>query len=358
MIAVASPPELTEGQSTRLTVTIQNIHSVPIVPLAMTLYVRPDPTEYFVVRKVLGEAEYYKPIQATEIRHHQTLEPPRIEADHIRDANQWRHVPDSRFLHPRILLPDQTLSETFQFQAYQSYRRLLYCDLYYLPLGGPRARGRLFRRTKPQEVRPDAERYTEVFTQIDEANLEDPNPQPENYILYRPRRPNDAPPRLLTRQIPLNVRARTFTYAQAARRARFGARTQAYFAPADAWVFEYADDGTWFVTPVATTRLNGHYANLIADIEARQANSVTLTAPRKPDDKLLQLLEKKGYADPNSKARTAEATIPADQLLPILEQAESLGYTIEGNTWQPADAEPEPPQPRTPPAPANPPASP
>jgi len=331
ILTFASTPNVTEGQRAQVTVTIHNIHSHPIVPVAMTLYARPDPTEYFVVRQVVGEAEYYTPLQATEVRHLQTLD--RIEADHVRDGNIWRHVPDTRFLHPRILLPGQSLAETFQFQTYAPYRRLLYCDFYYLTLAGEQARGRLFLRAKPQTIPPDAQRYTEVFTRIDETKLNDPNPQPDNYLLFRPRRPTDSPPRLITLRVPLDVHPRRFSYEDAARRARFGARAHCYFAAAGVWVFEYPDDGTWLIGPVATTKLQGHYANAIADLELRQATTLTLTAPRTPDDKLLQLFRTLGYADPKDTAPTATANIPAESLLTVLEHAETLGYLIEPPTW-------------------------
>jgi hypothetical protein len=331
LLSASFPSALTEGQETQVTIVIKNPGSDPMVPLALSLYVLPDPTEYLVARRKLGEVEYYKPLQATEVRHLQTLD--RIEADHVRDGDVWRHVPDSRFLHPRILMPGQTLSETFAFQAMASHHSLLYCDLYYVPWAS--ARGRLFVRTKPQAVPPDAERYTEVFSRVDEAKLGDTDPQAAKYLLYRPARIHDRPALLATLEVKLKVTPQAFTYRMAARRARLGARTYCYFAPANVWVFEYADDGTWFVAPDAVTRLKGKYADLIADLARRNATVITLTAPRQADDKLRQLLEKAGFADAAATGPSAVATIPTDRLLPTLEQAEALGYLIELTTWRP-----------------------
>jgi len=336
MLSVGVPTVVAEGENTQVTVTVTNSLREPMIPLTLTLYVRPDPAQYLVQQQALGEVEFYKPLQATEVRHHQTLD--RIEADHIRDGDQWRHVPDSRFLHPRILLSGQSVSETFQFQAMQSHRKLLACDLYYVPLSGDRARGRLFLRSKPKEVPPDAERYTEVFTRMDETQFADPNPQPANYVLYRPARIHDKAPQVVTANVRINVQPQQFTYRDAVRRTRLGTRATCYFAAGAAWVFDYPDEGTWFVCQDTVTKLKGHYAALIADLDRRRATVVTLTAPRKPDDRLLSHLEKSGYSDPTAKGPNAVATIPTKDLLRLLEQAESLGYTIEGTTWKPMPA--------------------
>lgn len=333
ILTVACPQDASEGGRTQVTITITNPFGEPMIALALSLYARPNPMEYLVKRETLGEVEYYKPLQATEVRHLQTLD--QIQVDHMRDAGEWRHVPDSRFLHPRILLPGQCIAETFQFQAMRSHRRLLYCDFYYLPWSNERARGRLFVRTKGKEVPPDAEHYTEVYTRVDQAKFGDPEPKADNYLLYRPARIYDRPPELVTQEVRLDVQPLKFPYEQAARRARLGARTTCYFAGAGAWVFEYADDGTWFVSPDAVVKLKGRYADFVADIQRRQATVITLAAPRKADDKLLQLFEKAGYSDPTAKGPNAVATIPGDGLLTALEQAESLGYTIEPTTWKP-----------------------
>jgi len=331
LLSASFPQGIAEGQQAQVTITIRNPEQTPIVPLALSLYVKPNPMEYLVARRVLGEVEYYKPLQATEVRHLQTLD--RIEADHVRDGKEWRHVPDSRFLHPRILMPGQTIEETFTFQAMESHRKLLYCDLHYLPWAS--ARGRMFVLAKPQSVPPDAERYTAVYTRVDEAKVGETTPDAANYILYRPARTHDQPPRLATLDVRLKVAAQGFTYRQAAKRARLGARTYCHFAPANAWVFEYADDGTWFVAPEAVTRLKGKYADLIADITKRDATVLTLTAPRQADDKLRQHFEKTGLSDPAAAGPNAVATIPLDRLLPTLEQAEALGYLIQLTTWAP-----------------------
>lgn len=340
LLTAECPTEVVEGQQAEITLTIRNTSREPIIPLALCLYARPDPTEYLVQRKTIGEVEYYKPLQATEVRHLQTLD--RIEADHVRDGEQWRHVPHSRFLHPRILLPGQAISEKFQLQAMESYRKLLYCDFYYLPWGSDRVRGRLFVRTKPDTSPADAQRYTEVFSRVDDTKFEDPNPQPDKYLLYRPARIYDRPPELLTQEVSLKVRPLTFPYRQAARRARTGARTSSYFAPAGAWVFEYEDGGTWVITPDTVVKLKGRYADLLADLARRQATVLTLMAPRKPDDKFLQHLEKAGYADPAAAGPNAVATIPTEHLIAVIQQAEALGYLIEPTTWRPAQPEAPP----------------
>jgi len=335
VLSVAPGERVKEGERVQVAITIKNVYPTPLIPLSLSLYARPDPAEYIVLRQTLGEVEYTRPLQATEVRNLQTLG--RIEADHIRDDGQWRHVPDSRFLHPRILLPGQSLTETFQFQALQSHRKLLACDLYFMTLAGAPGRGRLFVRTKPEAVPPDADRYTEVFSRVDEATLDDPSPQPDKYLLYRPARIHDQPPRLVSRGIRLKVDPQAFPYREAARRARFGARRQCYFAAAGAWAFEYADDGTWFVGQGTITKLKGHYAELIDGLDRRQATALTLTAPRRGDDKLLAHLQKAGYCDPAAEGPNAVATIPVEQLLPLLEQAETLGYIIQPTTWKPIE---------------------
>lgn len=331
VLGVGAPQDVTEGQQVEVTITISNVEAEPIIPLALSLYVRPDPMAYLVARRVLGEVEYYKALQATEVRHLATLD--RIEAQHVRDAGEWRRVPDSRFLHPRVLLPGQTIAETFSFQAMESHRRLLYCDLYYLPWAA--ARERVFSRQRPLVVPDDADRYTEVYTRVGEGGLDDPDPQPGNYLLYRPARIHDRAPDLLTRQVELQVRPQKFTYRQAARRARLGARTYCYFSGAAAWVFDYADDGTWFVASDAVTRLKGNYAELVNDLERRHATVITLAAPRQPEDRFRSHLEKAAFCDPTATGPNAVATIPVESLLPILEQAESLGYRVESTTWKP-----------------------
>ena len=333
LITVASTPAVLEGQRTQVTITLRNIHPYPIIPTALTLYVRQDPTEYFLVRQTIGQAEYYEPLQATEVRHLQTLD--RIEADQVRDGKHWRRVPDSRFLHPRILLPGKSVSETFQFQAYEPYRRLLYCDLYYLPLTGDQWRDRLFVHTSPRSVDPEAERYTDVYRRIDQDTVTDPEPDPQKYLLFRPRRHHAATPTLLTRRVPIDVRPRPFSYRAAARRAAMGARTHLYFSAGECWVFEYPQDGTWLIGPVATVKLNGHYASLLADVELRQAQSLAISAPREQNDKLLQYFQKAAFSDPKDTAANATATIPAESILPALEHAEATGYVIESRTWKP-----------------------
>lgn len=333
LLSAALPQDVSEGQHAEVTITIKNPFSEPLIPLALCLYVRADPTEYLVHRQTIGEVEYCKPLLATEVRHLQTLD--RIEADHVRDEDQWRHVPDSRFLHPRILLPGQSVSETFSLQAMQSHRRLLYCDLYYLVWGSDRVRGRLFVRTKPDAVPPDAVRYTEVFTRIDESRFDDPDPKPERYLLYRPARIHDRTPMMVSQEVRLEVRPQQFTYRQAARRARLGARTTAYFTAANAWAFEYADGGTWFVSPDAVVKLKGRYADMIADLERNKSAALTFTIPRKPDDKLLAHLEKAGYVAPGAEGTDAEVSIPCAQLLTFLEQSEALGYTIKPTAGAP-----------------------
>lgn len=335
LLTATIPQGVAEGSNAQVALTITNSYSVPIIPLSLTLYVRPDATQFLVQRRTLGEAEYYKPLQATEVRHLQTLD--RIEVDHTRDGKQWRHVPDSRFLHPRILLPGQQLSHTFNIQAIASYRKLLYAELYYVPLARERGQSRLFVRTKPDTVPPDADRYTEVFTRLDGADLNDTDPQPERYLLYRPARIHDQAPVLLTQAVPLDVKPQGFSYDQAARRARHGARAVAYLPAASTWAFEYADEGTWFIAADTVTKLKGHYAGLLTELATRQSTALTLTAPRIAEDKLLQHFESAGFSDPKAAGPSAVATIPAERIPTVLEQAEALGYRIEATTWKRAD---------------------
>jgi hypothetical protein len=334
VLTIASPPDVVEGQRTRVTVTVQNILPHAIIPVSMTLYARRDPTEQFAPRRVIGDREFLAPLQATKVRHLTTLN--RVEADHVRDGGVWRRVPDTRFLHPRVLLPGQSLAETFDFQALESHRRRLYCDLYYFRLDGDEVRGRLYVRD-PSRPRPkDADSYTDVYTLVTSLRGVGVDANPADYILYRRRVPSPQATLVITKRVPLRVRPRAFSFRKAIQRARFAPRAHCYFTPAHAWVFDYPD-ATWCVTPSATLKLRGRYIRLLADLDRDGAQSLTLTAPRKPSDKLLELFQKSGYSDPKATDQSAKATIPAAQLLPILHQAETLGYRIDATTWRPAE---------------------
>ena len=335
VLTVASTPQVVEGQNTKVTITVKNTLPYAIVPVSMNLYARSDPTEYFATRRILGEVDYLKPLEAAAVRHLTTLN--RVEAQHVRDAGAWRRVPDTRFLHPRILMHGQSLSQTFDIQAYESYRRILYCDLFYFRLDNEALRDRVYKldTTKPRP--PKADRYTDVYVRIDETHRSDPNPSPKHYLLYRRRVPAPNFTRTITKRVPVNVRPRPFSYRKAASRARFAPRAHVYLEPAGVWVFDY-NDGTWFVGPVATIKLRGHYIKLVSDLQRKGASTLTLTAPRKHDDKLIDLFRLSGYSDPKSTGPTVSATIPLDSLLRVLQQAESLGYTITATTWQPMPA--------------------
>jgi len=330
-----APSQIAEGTDVHLAVHLTNIHPYPIIPLTLTVYARPDATAYLAGRRVIAETRYYTPLEATEVRHHQTLD--RIVADHIRDGNHWRHVPFTRFLHPRVLMPGNTLSETVTFLAIAPYQRDITCAVQYLPLNDERFRARLFVRNSPRgKVPPEADRYTEVFVRLPADQLGDLAAHPSRYLLYRPPRIHDWPPVTLTRRLQLPIRPQPFSYTKAARRARVGQRIALYFQPLGAWVFQYADDGTWFITPDRVVKLAGRYADLVEHIHTRNAATLTLTAPRKPGDKLLRYFQQAGYADPKAKGPNAVATIPADKLPDVLQQAETLGYLITKTTWKPA----------------------
>jgi len=332
-MTVASTPRVTEGEWTTVTVTVRNPEEVPIVPLSLTLYARPDPTEYFTARHVLGEANFYEPLQATEVHHLPTLD--RVEASHIRDRGKWRRVPDSRFLHPRILLPGKTLSETFTFQALEPYGRLLYCELVYLTFESERVRGHLFRRKPTTAISPQTERYTEVYERVDATRLDDPAPQPADYLLFRPRGYQPDLPLTLTRRVPLNVQPRPFTYRQAAARARFGASQTCFFAPIGIWVFEYPDNGSWFVGPDMTIKLRGQYGTLITNLVRRGAKTLELPPPGAQAKALTEYLTAAGYLKPGQQGRPRVVAIPVENLLTVLEKAEALGWTPAPGNWQP-----------------------
>jgi len=332
-ITVASTPRVTEGDWTQVTVTVRNPEEAPIVPLSLTLYARPDPTEYFTARQVLAETDFYEPLQATEVHHLPTLN--RLEATHIRDAGNWRRVPDSRFLHPRILLPGKTLSETFSFQALEPYGRLLYCELVYLSFESGRVRGHLFRRKATKGITPETDRYTETYERVDATRLDDPDPQPADYLLFRPRGYQPELPLTLTRRIPLNVQPRPFSYRQAAARARFGASQTCFFSPLGTWVFEYPDDGTWFLGPDMTIKLRGQYANLVTNLVRRGAKTLELPPPGAEAATLTEYLTKAGYLKPGQEGRPRVVAIPVESVLTVLEKAEALGWTPALGKWEP-----------------------
>ena len=332
VLTITSTPQVVEGQSAKVTVAVKNILPYPIVPVSMNLYARREPTEYFATRHILAELDFLTPLQAAAVRHLTTLN--RVEADQVRDAGTWRRLPDTRFLHPHILAPGGTFARTFEFQAYESYRRILYCDLFYLRLDSEGLRGRVYKLDASKPRPPKADRYTDVYTRIDETRLDDPNPAPEHYLLFRRRVPSPDLTHTITKRVPIHVRPRAFSYHKAARRARFAPRAHVYLEPADVWVFDY-DDGTWFVGPVAIIKLRGHYIKLVADLQRKGATTLGLSAPRKHGDKLLDLFRLSGYSDAKSTGPTVHATIPLDSLLRVLQQAESLGYTVTPATWRP-----------------------
>jgi len=332
-MTVASTPRVTEGDWTQVTVTVRNPEEVPIVPLSLTLYARPDPTEYFAARRVLGETDFYEPLQATEVHHLPTLN--RVEATHIRDRGKWRRVPDSRFLHPRILLPGKTLSETFSFQALEPYSRLVYCELVYLTFRSERVRGHLFKRKPTKPTSPETERYTETYERVDETRLDDPDPQPADYLLFRPRGYQPDLPLTLRRRVPLNVQPRPFSYRQAAARARFGASQTCFFPPNGTWVFEYPDDGTWFIGPDMTIKLRGHYGTLVTNLVRRGAKTLELPPPAAEAATLTQYLTAAGYLKQGQEGRPPVVAIPVPNLLTVLEKVEALGWTPAAGTWEP-----------------------
>jgi hypothetical protein len=346
-LSFSAPSGVLEGQRSEITVTFTNVHNEPIIPISMALHVRRPPLEYSGTRQVITETDYLKPLMAAEIRDLRTLN--RIEADLVGDDGHWTKRPDSRYLHPRILLPGQTLTETFACQTDPRTQRLLAADFLYYLLSNEIVAGRLYARHQTQNVPPTAEHKTDVYTRIDAKQFTDPSPQPENYLIVRPLILTRQSARLISERIPLNVQPRQFSYEQALRKARPGASASAFFTPAGAWAFQYPDDGTCFVGAAGTiAKLAGHYVQLVSDAEARGGQPLAIAAPRRPDDKLLALFQKLGYSDPKATDNPARATIPPDSLISVLQQAESLGYTLDSTTWYPTSA--PPPAPETPPA--------
>lgn len=337
LLMVTPGPDVLEGQRARVTLTVQNILSDPIIPVSLTFYERADPAEQLARRRILGEREYLEPLQAAKVRHMATLN--RVEADQVRDGGVWRRVPDTRFLHPRILLPGQSIVETFEFQAIESHAYRLACDLYYFRLASDEIRDRIYVRDKTLARRGDDDHYTEVFTITDPRRLALSEPRPADFLLYRRRIPSPQATRVVTRRVPLRVKPRKFSLRQAAVRARYAARAYVYYPPANAWVFDY-DDGTWFVTPSATVKLRGDYLTLAALLASEEAQTLSITAPRRQGDKLLDYFHQSAFADPKATGDTARATIPTDRLLEVLQHAESLGYAIDRETWRPVAAAP------------------
>ncbi|MFW6163392.1 MAG: hypothetical protein ACODAJ_11540 [Planctomycetota bacterium] len=330
LVTVTSSPDILEGRPARVTFNLRNVLQEAIIPVSLTVYERRDATGQFATRRILVERELLHPVQAARVRHMRTLS--RVEADQMRDAGALRRVPDTRFLHPHILLPGDRMAETVTLQAIAAHRHSLYCDLYYFRLTSEEIRGRLFVRDPTLDRRRDEDHYTEVYVLADPDQLADP--EPGQYLLYRRRVPKPQAVHILTKRIPLRVQPRPFSYREAAARAKAGHKARAYFTPAEAWVFDYGD-GTWFVTRSASVKLRGRYLGLIVALESEQAPTLGLTAARGPDDPLLDFFQKSGYADPKSSGETARATIPTDRLLEILQHAESLGYTLTESTWRP-----------------------
>jgi hypothetical protein len=142
---------------------------------------------------------------------------------------------------------------------------------------------------------------------------------------------------VITKEVPLPVQPRAFSFATAARRARSGARNHCFFTAANAWVFDY-ENATWFLTPDTTTKLTGPYFDLVADLERKGTAELVLHAPRVAGDPFLAALQQAGYSDPSAVTPEAQATIPATDLVAVLEKAESLGTVVTGTTWQTAPA--------------------
>jgi hypothetical protein len=335
ILAIQTPSDVLEGERAAITVTVKNDFDEPIIPVSLTVYARPSPAEYFIVRHIVSDVNYLQPLQAAEVRHLETLD--RIEAYHVRDGDTWRRIPHSRFLHPHILLPGRSFTQDFAFQAYASYSRLLYADLLYLPLSRESIAKNLY-LTHDQVVPPEhRRRHAQTYRRVAPDELEGLDRNPKRYLLYRPHRPDARRPRLLTRRIRLPVTRRAFSYPDAARRARAGARTHCFFSADEAWAFDY-HDGTWIITPDRTIKLRGHYVHLIADLEQGGVRTLLLSAPRVPNDPLLRYFQDAGYSAPNAVTPQAEAAIPTNDLLTALEKAEALGYTITRTTWRPLPA--------------------
>jgi hypothetical protein len=337
-LVLQPPTSVQEGERAAIGVTVTNVFPEAIIPVSLTLYARTSPTEYFAVRHLVADTQFLDPLRASEVFYLQTLD--RIEAVLTRDGQTWRLAPHSRFLHPSILLPGQSFTHEFQFQAYASYGRLLMMDFTYLRLSNEEITRNLYVTSDPLVLPAEADHTTQVYHRITAEQLANLDPsEPKRYLLYRPRMPSVQQTHVITKNVPLPVQPRAFSYAAAARQARFGARTHCFFAAANVWVFDY-ENGTWFIGPDATTKLTGNYLDIVADLQARAATELVLAAPRVAGDQLLAALQEAGYSDPKAVTPEAQAVIPAADLVATLQKAESLGYTITAHTWHAAPTPP------------------
>jgi hypothetical protein len=333
MLEVAAPASAVEGQSVQVTVTVNNVHPQPIIPVTMRLLIRAPITTYFKAPSRIAERSYLEPVRAAEVRGLASLD--RVEAVQIRMAGVWRQVPDTRYQHPaRILLPGQSFTETFQCPLNAAQDPRLYCDFRYLRLRTEDITRRLYVRDKVADPTPDANRRVEVYAAVEQTKLISVSAEPRHYILHR-RHPAETQTRIVSQRVQIAVQPQTFSHTQAAVKARAGATGSAFLAGANCWVFDYEDEGTWFVAPSTTTRLAGRYLPIVKQLDADKAQHLVLEAGRREDDKLLELFTKSGYVVSKPEDKRAVVHIPNAQLPATLEEAERLGYVIDGTTWLP-----------------------
>jgi hypothetical protein len=244
-----------------------------------------------------------------------------------------------------VLLPGQGFTEKIRALARLSHRRLLYCNLRYLKFSDEIVAGQLYLREQQAKPRPDAMRYLDVFVRVTERKLPQVSPASNDYVLRLRQMPSSQVTHLVRRRVRMQVTPRSFSLQDALTRARPGAEAHTYFTAAGAWVFDYGPDGTWVVGPVATTKLSGRYLPIITDLERLHADSLTLVAAKRDPDPLLDVFERSGYPIQTTDDKMIEVSIPAADVVSVLEQAEALSYTIDGVTWHLTDTTPPTPDP-------------
>jgi hypothetical protein len=357
MLTVSAPASAVEGQTVQVTVTVNNVHPEPIIPVTTRLAIRSPITTYFKEPSRIAERFYLEPVRAAEVRGLASLN--RVEVVQIRMAGVWRRVPDTRYQHPaRILLPGQSFTETFECPLNAAQHRRLHCYFRYLRLRTEDITNRLYARDKSADPMSSENRRIEVYSALKKTELMSIDPESRQYILHR-LRPSDTQTRIVSQRVQIAVQAQTFSHSQAAAQARAGATGSTFLAGANCWVFDYEDEGTWFVGPAVTTKLKGRYLPIAQKLNAAKTTHLVLEAGRRKNDTLLDLFTKAGYVVSKPEDKTVIVHIPAAALPATLKDAEGLGYVIDGTTWLPTlpetpKAEPDT-EPKSKPEPGGPP---
>ena len=68
MLKVSTPASALEGQSVQITVTVDNVHPEPIIPVTVRLLIRAPVTTYFKAPSRIAERSYLEPVRAAEVR--------------------------------------------------------------------------------------------------------------------------------------------------------------------------------------------------------------------------------------------------------------------------------------------------